>query len=126
MDREMLAYDKMDQLSQGFGRPRWLVLGSWTPCSLLLGAWSLGMALGPSRLDSRALRRALPLVSRVALVAIALLMVACSRSDHASKRKALDNAKADSERNQKAIQNTLNALRREGAAQSATPSATPR
>ena len=60
----------------------------------------------------------------VALMIAALVVCACSRHDHASKRKALENAKTDSQRNQQAIQNTLNALRRESA-KSPSPSATP-
>lgn len=59
--------------------------------------------------------------SQIALVVATVGIVACSRAKDAGKQKALENAKRDSERQQQAIQNTLDALRREAAAQSATP-----
>lgn len=62
--------------------------------------------------------------SRVGLVIAALAVCGCSRHEHAGKQKALENAKADSQRNQQAIENTLKALRRE-AGRSSSPSATP-
>jgi hypothetical protein len=63
---------------------------------------------------------------RIGVVLAALLVCACSRSNDASKRKALEQAKVDSQRQQQAIQNTIEARRREAAAQSGTtPSATP-
>jgi hypothetical protein len=61
-----------------------------------------------------------------ALLGLALIVTACSRSEDASKQKTLNDAKRDSERQQQAIQNTL-ANRRQNTPPQSTPvaSATP-